>query len=508
MSVTFFIVSILSLIAGGALGFFLRKFLVQKTLSNLEKVVQEKLDKAEEQAKQILLEAKNKALNLMAQAEQEVKNEKVQLRKTQERQLSKEAFLEERTKKLEEKEEKLLAQIEKVKALKQEFESYQERELEKLEEISGLKREKARQVLIDQLEEIYQNDLLTTIKKLEKDRTEEIEKKTAELIGTVVQRYARSHIGEVTTSIVSLPNEDVKGKIIGKEGRNIRHFEKLSGVELVIDETPDSIMLSCFDPVRREIARIALEDLIQDGRIQPARIEEKIESAKKKVNQEIKRAGEQAVYELGIIDFPQEIIHLLGRLNFRTSYGQNALIHSIEVAHLCQMLSDELGLGSEIAKKAGLLHDIGKAVDHEIEGNHLELGMKILQKYKLDEKIILAMRSHHEDYPIAIPEAYIVNAADAISASRPGARKESLESYVRRLADLEKIALEFRGVKKAYAIQAGRELRVFVSPEEISDYDSVRLAREIVEKIEKELKYPGEIKVVIFRETRAVEYAR
>ena len=492
MSLIIFFV-VLATIFGGVFGFFLRRYLVKKNLSNAEKLVEEKLEKAEDQARGILLDAKNKSLSLISRAEDDLKHEKSQLRRTQERLLQKESFLDERTKKLDEKEEKLLSQVEKVKAIKNELETHQEKQLQKLEEIAGLKRDTAKAELIKHVEEKYQSDLFEVVRKLEKERSQEIEKKTAELVATVVQRYSRSHIGEVTTSIVSLPNEDIKGKIIGKEGRNIRHFEKLTGVELVIDETPDSIMLSCFDPVRREVARIALEDLMQDGRIQPARIEE---------------AGERAVYELGIIDFPSEIVHLLGRMTYRTSYGQNALVHSIEVSFISGMLASELGLNQEIAKKAGLLHDIGKAVDHEIEGNHLELGIKILQKYKIDEKIILAMRSHHEDYPAAIPEAFAVNAADAISASRPGARRESLELYVKRLGDLEKIALDFTGVEKAYAIQAGRELRVFVSPDNLSDFEASKLAREIAYKIESEMKYPGEIRVVVFRETRAVEYAR
>lgn len=493
---------------GIAAGFILRTYLVQKTQTNVEKAVQDKLLKAEDQAKEILLDAKNKSLSLISKTEEDVKHEKTQLRKTQERLLSKEAFLDERTKKIDEKEDKLMSQVEKVKVIKQELETYQEKQLQKLEQTAGLKKEDAKQELIKQVEDKYQTELFEVVKRLEKDRTAEIEKKTAELVAIVIQRYSRSHIGEVTTSIISLPNEDIKGKIIGKEGRNIRHFEKLTGCEVVIDETPDSIMLSCFDPVRREVAKIAMEELMIDGRIQPARIEEKIEDAKKKVNHKIKEAGEAAVYELGIIDFPPEIVHLLGRMTYRTSYGQNALVHSIEVSFISEMLASELGLNPEISKKAGLLHDIGKAVDHEIEGNHLELGMKILQKYKMDEKIILAMRSHHEDYPVAIPEAYVINAADAISASRPGARRESLESYVKRLGDLEKIALDFQGVEKAYAIQAGRELRVFVSPENVTDFEASRLAREIASKIQSELKYPGEIRVVVFRETRAVEYAR
>ena len=507
MSLIIFFV-VLATIFGGVFGFFLRRYLVKKNLSNAEKLVEEKLEKAEDQARGILLDAKNKSLSLISRAEDDLKHEKSQLRRTQERLLQKESFLDERTKKLDEKEEKLLSQVEKVKAIKNELETHQEKQLQKLEEIAGLKRDTAKAELIKHVEEKYQSDLFEVVRKLEKERSQEIEKKTAELVATVVQRYSRSHIGEVTTSIVSLPNEDIKGKIIGKEGRNIRHFEKLTGVELVIDETPDSIMLSCFDPVRREVARIALEDLMQDGRIQPARIEERIEEAKKKVSQRIKEAGERAVYELGIIDFPSEIVHLLGRMTYRTSYGQNALVHSIEVSFISGMLASELGLNQEIAKKAGLLHDIGKAVDHEIEGNHLELGIKILQKYKINEKIILAMRSHHEDYPAAIPEAFAVNAADAISASRPGARRESLELYVKRLGDLEKIALDFTGVEKAYAIQAGRELRVFVSPDNLSDFEASKLAREIAYKIESEMKYPGEIRVVVFRETRAVEYAR
>lgn len=493
---------------GAGLGFMLRRYLAQRQLQNLETVVAERLRKADDEAKRLVLEAKEKAEKIFESTRLEIKKEKDQLDKTHERLLQKELILEERSKRLEQKEEKLLQQAEKIRLIKQELEAAQQKELEQLERISQLSQDEAKQELFDRLEQIYSQDLFEAVRALERERAEAVEKKASELIASAIQRYSRPIVAEITTSIVNLPDEDIKGRIIGKEGRNIKHFEKLSGVEVIIDETPDSIMISCFDPVRREVAKIALERLIQDGRIQPARIEEQIEEAKKIVTYKIRETGEQAVYETGIIDFPPEIVHLLGRLYFRTSYGQNVLNHSIEVSLFSRMLAEELGLDAEIAKKAGLVHDIGKAIDHEIEGNHLELGIKILQKYKIDERIILAMRSHHEDYPIAIPEAYVVNAADAISGARPGARRDTLESYLRRLSDLEKIANDFPGVEKSYAIQAGRELRVFVTSETIDDFRATQLAREIAKKIESELRYPGEIKVVVIRETRAVEYAK
>ena len=335
-----------------------------------------------------------------------------------------------------------------------------------------------------------------------------LEKKAAEIVSEAIQRYTRSHIGEVTTSIVPLPSDEIKGKIIGKEGRNIRTFEKATGVEVIIDETPEVVILSSFSPLRREIAKLALEKLIKDGRIQPARIEEKVEEAKSEISEKIKELGEEAAYELGIYDLPKEIIFLLGRLAYRTSFGQNVLLHSVEAAHLAEMMAAELGLNVEVAKKAALLHDIGKAIDYEIGGDHVEIGRKILEKYKIEKEVIEAMQSHHENYPFASPEAYIVAAADAASAARPGARKESLEKYLKRLEDLENIATSFEGVEKAYAIQAGREIRVFVNAKEVDDLQAMKLAREIAKKIEKELKYPGEIKVNVIRELRAIEYAK
>ena len=329
-----------------------------------------------------------------------------------------------------------------------------------------------------------------------------------EIITSAIQRYSRSHISEATTSVFQLPNEDLKGKIIGREGRNIRTLERLCGVEIIVDETPDTIVLSSFDPLRRETARMALEKLIKDGRIQPAKIEEKVEEARQELNKRMIEIGENAALEVGIIGLPKEIIQLLGRLNFRTSFGQNVLIHSIEMAHISGMIAAELGANIEVAKKAALLHDIGKAIDHEVQGTHVELGRKILQKYKIDELVIRSMESHHDEYPYSTSEAYIVAAADILSASRPGARRGTVENYIKRLEDLEKIAMSFNGVKNVYALSAGREIRVFVVPEKIDDFGALQMAKDIAHKIQSELQYPGEIKVNVIREMRAVEVAR
>ncbi len=335
-----------------------------------------------------------------------------------------------------------------------------------------------------------------------------MEKKAIGIITTALQRYARTHVSELTTTTFPLTDEELKGKIIGREGRNIRALERATGVELVIDETPDSIVISSFDPYRREVARLALMKLIKDGRIQPAKIEEKVEEAKAELSKRVLEVGEAAAMEVGVYGLPKEILQLLGRLHFRTSYGQNVLTHSIEMAHIAGMIASELGLNVEVTKKGALLHDIGKAIDHEVEGTHVELGRKILKKYNIEEAVIQAMQSHHEDYPYAAPEAYVVAAADVLSGARPGARRDTLENYIKRLNDLEKIALEFPGVRQAYAISAGRELRVFVIPEKIDDFRALELAREIANRIQSELKYPGEIKVNVIREVRAVEYAR
>jgi ribonuclease Y len=377
-----------------------------------------------------------------------------------------------------------------------------------LSRISGLTPEQAKEKLIKQVEEQGREELTGLLQKIEKNKREEVEKKGVEIITTALQRYARSNVSDITTTAFPLPSEDLKGKIIGKEGRNIKTLERLTGAELIIDETPDTILISSFDPFRREIAKMTLEKLIKDGRIQPAKIEEKVEESRAELEKRIVQIGEEAVYEVGILDLPPELIKLLGRLNFRTSFGQSVLNHSEETAYIAKMIAEELGLNVEVVKKAALLHDIGKAIDHEVSGNHVELGMKILKKYGISEKIIEAMQSHHEDYPFASPEAYIVATADILSAARPGARRGTLENYIKRLADLEKIASGFKGVKASYAVSAGRELRIFVVPEKIDDFGALALAKEIANRIEAELKYPGEIKVNVIREVRAVEYAR
>ena len=323
-----------------------------------------------------------------------------------------------------------------------------------------------------------------------------------------MQRYARSHVAELTTTVFNLTNEDLKGKIIGREGRNIRTLERLTGVEVIVDETPESIILSSFDPLRREIASVALEKLIKDGRIQPAKIEEKVEEAKQELGKRMLAIGEQAALEVGVLDLPKEILQLLGRLHFRTSYGQNVLVHSIEMAHISSMMASELGADAEVAKKGALLHDIGKAISHEVEGTHVDLGRKILKKYGIAEAVIRAMESHHEEYPFSTPESFIVTAADVLSAARPGARRDTVENYLKRLEELEKIVNSFAGVKNSYALSAGREIRVFVVPEKVDDFGALQMAKNIAAKIQSELKYPGEIRVNVIREMRAVEYAR
>lgn len=496
------------LILGIALGYWLRLLITKRKRDNLEEKIKKIVSEAKQEAKNILLEAKEKATKIIEKAQEEEKERKKQLLKIEERLVKREEIQEKRAIEIE-KQKRITERKEKeIQKTKEEIEKIKARMVEKLEEIAKMDREKAREELMKIVEKNAKEDLLESLKKLEKYRREELEKKSAEIVSEAIQRYTRSHISEITTSIVPLPSDEIKGKIIGKEGRNIRTFEKATGVEVIIDETPEVVILSSFSPLRREIAKLALEKLIKDGRIQPARIEEKVEEAKSEISEKIKELGEEAAYELGIYDLPKEIIFLLGRLAYRTSFGQNVLLHSVEAAHLAEMMAAELGLNVEVAKKAALLHDIGKAIDYEIGGDHVEIGKKILEKYKIEKEVIEAMQSHHENYPFASPEAYIVAAADAASAGRPGARKESLEKYLKRLEDLENIATSFEGVEKAYAIQAGREIRVFVNAKEIDDLQAMKLAREIAKKIEKELKYPGEIKVNVIRELRATEYAR
>lgn len=495
-------------LVGIVVGYLFRRQVVIGRANTIEAKLAERLAKVKDEAREILLEAKNKAVRILEDAQAELKQEKQQLQKNEERVLRREEVFEKKLEELDGKEKEIETERTRVSAIKQELDTLRQGEIERLEKLAGLTQIEVKEELFRRVETEVKDDLAVSLRKLEKERRDAIERRAFEIMAASLQRYARSNVSELTTTTVPLPSDELKGRIIGREGRNIRHLERLTGVEIIVDEAPESITLSSFDPIRREIARTALENLIQDGRIQPARIEEKVEEAKRTVQEKIRQAGEAAVYEIGILDLPTEIVQLMGRLAFRTSYGQNVLMHSVEVAIMAGMLAQELGLDVEVAKKGGLLHDIGKAVDHEIEGTHLELGRKILQKYKIDERVVQAMQSHHEDYPVAIPEAYVVNAADAISGARPGARRDSLEHYLKRLGDLERIANSFESVEHSYAIQAGREIRVFVFPDKIDDYGALQLARQIADKIESELNYPGEIKVNVIRETRAVEYAK
>jgi ribonuclease Y len=499
-------------LAGGllglAIGYFIRVFLALRLKDSVEKKAEKEVEAAKTKAKEIIVEAKAKASSILEEASQEERLRKNELRKLEERLLKREEFLDQKIRELDSAQKELKLKEEELLEKNKEAQEIRERAISELEKIAGLKKEEAKNIIFEEIRQKHKDELTVFLANLEKTRKEEIEAKAKEVIVTAIQRCARNTVANVTTSVVNLPDEDMKAKIIGKEGRNIRTFERLTGVELIIDETPESVVLSSFDPLRRELAKIALEKLIKDGRIHPAKIEEKVEEAKEELEAKIQKIGEEAVYEVGILDFPKEIVYLLGKLYFRTSYGQNVLEHSIEVAYIAAMIAEELGLNVEVAKKGALLHDIGKALDHEVEGSHVEIGRKLLKKYNIGEEVIKAMEPHHDEYPYAIPEAYVVAAADAISAARPGARRETLEKYIKRLEDIERVVNSFDGVKQSYAVSAGREVRVFVSPEKLDDFGAFELAKNIAHRLQSEVEYPGEIKVTVIRETRAIEYAR
>jgi ribonuclease Y len=416
--------------------------------------------------------------------------------------------LDRKSENLEKKEDMYNKKLKDVADKEEQIEELYQKELLELEKISGLTSEDAKELLLNDIQKEIKHEAAMMIKEIEHKAKEEGEKKAKEIISYAIQKCAADHVAETTVSVVALPNDEMKGRIIGREGRNIRALETLTGIDLIIDDTPEAVILSGFDPIRREVARIALEKLIVDGRIHPARIEEMVEKAKKEVNNMIKEEGEQATFETDVHGLHPELIKLLGRLKFRTSYGQNVLKHAIEVSHLAGLMATELGADVKLAKRAGLLHDIGKAVDHEIEGTHVEIGMDLLKKYKESNEVIHAMSTHHGDYEPQTIEAVLVTAADAISAARPGARRETLETYIKRLEKLEEIASAYDGVEKSFAIQAGREVRIMVKPEEMADADIIYLARDITKRIENELEYPGQIKVNVIRETRAIEYAK
>ena len=494
--------------AGVGVGYFVRQQLMTRRRNSIEAKLKKLLEDSKAEAKEVVLEAKSKAVKILEDVKGEEKEREREFKRSEERLRERETLLDKRLVQLDGREAELAEKIERVRDIKVEIEKAREEAVGALERAAGLSKADARDLLMKRIEKEAGEDLASRMRKLETTGLEELERKAKSILATIIQRLATATTSEVTTTAVSIPNDDVKGKIIGREGRNIRALERAAGVEIVVDDTPGAVVISGFDPVRRHIAKHALENLIADGRIQPARIEEAVDKARTEIEKQVKEAGREAAFEIGAFDLDERFLNLLGRLKFRTSYGQNVLQHSIEMAHLSGMLAEELGGDVVIAKKGALLHDIGKAVDHEVQGTHVEIGRRILQKFGADVRIIQAMQSHHEEFPYETLESIIVQTADAISASRPGARRDSVENYLKRLGDLEAIANSFAGVEKSYAIQAGREIRIFVTPEKVSDVEARDLARSIAGRIENELKYPGEIKVHVIRESRVVEFAR
>lgn len=463
---------------------------------------------AEAEKKLKVVEAKDEVHQLRIELDRETKERRAEIQNLEKRNLQKEEQLDKKSNNLEKREESLQKRQSSLDKKENSLEELEKQHILELEKVSGMTSDEAKRQLLADVEKDVQHDAVILIKEAEGRVKEESNKRARDIISTAIQRCAADHVAESTVSVVDLPNDEMKGRIIGREGRNIRALETLTGVDLIIDDTPEAVILSSFDPIRRETARIALEKLIQDGRIHPARIEEMVEKAKKEIDQRLKEAGENATFEVGIHNLHPELVKLLGRLHFRTSYGQNVLKHSIEVAQLSGIMAAELGVDTRIAKRAGLLHDIGKAVDHEVEGTHIEIGMNLLKRFKESKAVIHAMSTHHGDYEPESIEAILVTAADALSAARPGARRETLNTYIKRLEALETISNSYDGVEKCFAIQAGREVRIMVVPEKISDDEMVLMGREIRKRIEEELDYPGQIKVSMIRESRSVEYAK
>ncbi len=495
-------------VAGIALGYYLRLIISLGKRGSMELEIKEMMLKAKEEAKKITEGAQNKADETLSVARSEIKEREEKLKKSEERIIKKEDTLDQRQTDIDKEVENIKTKIAEVKKVKEKVDALEAGKQTELEKIARLGEAEAKAELIKSVEKKYEEDLLVRMQKLEKFGEEQLEKKAQGILSSAIQRLGNSVSADVLTTMVTIPNDEIKGKVIGKEGRNIKAFERATGVEVIVDDTPGAITISSFDPVRRQVARVALENLILDGRIQPAKIEQMVEKAHEEINKIIKEKGQQAVYECGVLNLDPRIVAILGRLHFRTSYGQNVLQHSIEMAHIAGILAEELKANVPIAKAGALLHDIGKAVDHEVQGTHVEIGRRILQKFGADEAIVKAMQAHHGEYPYETVESIIVQTADAISGSRPGARRDSVENYLKRLGDLEAISKSFPGVEKSYALQAGREIRVIVTPTEVSDLDAKKMAQEIAARIEKELKYPGEIKVTVIRESRIIEYAR
>ena len=503
---------VLGLVIGGFIGSAYRKKIAEAKIGSAEeqakKILEDSIRSAEAKKKEILVEAKDKAIEIRDETEQDLKERRKEIAKQERRLAQKEETLDSKTDAIEKKELQLTEKQQQAEALKQKIQEVYDEQLKVLERVSGVTAEEAKAELLKKTESEIAHETALKISEYEARFKDEANEKARDLLSLAIQRCAADHVSEVAISVVSLPNEEMKGRIIGREGRNIRTIETLTGVELIIDDTPEVITISGFDPVRREVARLALEKLIADGRIHPARIEEMVEKAQKEVENTIKQAGEKAIFETGVHGLNPELVRLLGRLKFRTSFGQNALRHSIEVALLSGNMADEMGVDSTLAKRAGLLHDIGKALTQEAEGSHIQLGVDVAKKYKESQDVIHAIEAHHNDVDPKTTVAFIVQAADAISAARPGARREDVENYIKRLQKLEEIAGEFEGVEKTFAIQAGREVRVMVKPEMINDDRMKILAREIAQKIEGDLDYPGQIKVNVIRESRTIDYAK
>lgn len=503
---------LVGVLIGFALGVKWRKQVAEKEISSAEeeakRIINESIKSAESKKREALVEAKEEILKARNDFERDQKERRADLQKQERRLQQKEETLDRKTENMEKKEEVLQSRLTELEAARAEVATVKKSQMEVLERISGFTAEEAKAYLINQLEAEVTHESAMKIREIEAQFKEEADARAKEILSLAIQRCAADHVAEATVSVVPLPNDEMKGRIIGREGRNIRTLETMTGVDLIIDDTPEAITVSCFDPVRREIARIALEKLIQDGRIHPSRIEEMVEKAKREVDATIKAEGERAVFETNVHGLHPELVKLLGRMKYRTSYGQNVLNHSIEVSHLAGLLAAEIGADVTLAKRAGLLHDLGKSIDHEVEGSHVQIGVELARKYKENEDVVHAIEAHHNDVEPRTIVACLVQAADAVSAARPGARRENLENYIKRLEKLEELTSSFPGVEKSFAIQAGREVRIMVAPEKVSEDQMVLLARDIAKKIEEELEYPGQIKVNMIRETKVVEYAK